>query len=332
MHIHTRGKPLGRNRIPGVVGLDAQGNPRGYQSRQRGPTGLSDSLTCEPLSTARGPEGVADGQVCRPLPLAQVPAASTQARPLTPVRYMQRYRHLPVPYSPPGATWTQVLRADVHVYVNENLRDETPGQNHGRAANMERKEELLRHMRAERRQPSGRLPFRLDYDQHRMAIAHTFFGVGSPEECAITLQYALAFGLTLPGTLANYCDHDPKVGVDCVGFVSNFLKAIGRNRRLASMNHLGSRPRRETNEVIQPQDILFWRSRDGGRARFRHVAIIDSVQPTQNQMTVVESSGSFEGLHAGTYTILGNNNGIFHVDRGADCAGSHRSYVTIHRP
>lgn len=175
----------------------------------------------------------------------------------------------------------------------------------------------------------------------------------------MTLQYALVIGrpgtirdLFLPQTdpsrLAHYCDVDPKVGVDCVGFVSNYLRAISHRpaylREQRGVPNLAGlddwyqvRPRRRDFNNVQPLDVLYWRNASGGDANMRHIAIIESVQAQNGQMLVVESSGSFNGggLHAGTYEIRGNRtpaNGVFQVYRGADCSSQGLSHVTIHEP
>ena len=56
-----------------------------------------------------------------------------------------------------------------------------------------------------------------------------FFGKGSPEEVQITLQLVLRFGLEVPARLQAYCDvatdvlAQGRVGLDCNGFVGNYL-------------------------------------------------------------------------------------------------------------
>jgi hypothetical protein len=258
-----------------------------------------------------------------------------QGGPITPVSYMGVYRHLAVSYNPPDGDALSEVYADVHIYLNENLRD------NGRASNFRTgRDRLLRDMCELNSDVNPEFQFNW---ADRLAFTPTFSGVGSPEQCALTLQYALSFGHVTPAGLTDYCDNDPKVGVDCVGFVSNFLKAFNRYPRLASMNHFRDLRRRRfgfsgdpgvrDNQAIQPNDILYWRQQDGSDpTRFRHVAIVDSVQPESRQMTVVESSGSFNGLHAGPYTVQTVSNGIFRVHRGDECTGQPIAHVSISAP
>jgi len=225
----------------------------------------------------------------------------------------------------------RLLRADVHLYINENLRAS------GRGSNLAFLEEILRFMRRERRESSGRLPFRFDWS-HRLALRPVFNGVGSPSQVSLVLQYALALGQTDPGRLPSYCDTDPRVGVDCVGFVSNYLLALGLYDRLPGIRHFPTRRQRysfddpDPDRRIRPNDVLYWRRPNGADPPFRHIAIIDSVHPAHSEITVAESSGSFEGLHAGRYRIRMTRDHLFPIDRGVECHGSRNCHVTIHAP
>src|SRR5262249_47633573 len=61
-----------------------------------------------------------------------------------------------------------------------------------------------------------------------VSIARTFVGKGTPEDIAGTLRLALRYGLVKPDTasLQKYCD--AYIGMDCSGFVGNFLnEALG---------------------------------------------------------------------------------------------------------
>lgn len=56
-----------------------------------------------------------------------------------------------------------------------------------------------------------------------------FSGKGSPEDVQVTLQLAVRCGIVEPGRLQAYCDemvdaHYPRLGLDCNGFVGNYLR------------------------------------------------------------------------------------------------------------
>ncbi len=56
-----------------------------------------------------------------------------------------------------------------------------------------------------------------------------FSGKGSPEDVQLTLQLAARCGVTAPEALQAYCDervdpHYPRLGLDCNGFVGNYLR------------------------------------------------------------------------------------------------------------
>ena len=328
---------MGISHVPGPVGVD-DGDP--VANRGSTPGSLFQPPACAHSRGAPGPTGVQDAPQPPPQP-AQTPAAPVSVPgALTPVAYMNRYRRLPVNYYPPGGG-VQVIHADVHIYVNQRL-----AADHG--ANLTYLEALLEFMRNERDQLASRRPLPPQFPfnfEDRLAFRPSFYGVGSPEQCALTLQYALAFGQTDLAGLTNYCDVDPRLGVDCIGFVSNYLRAVRQRRcyvrRLFAMEDyrdaLG-RPRRygfrgssrglRPDQIVQANDVLYW-----GAGNVRHVAIVDSVQHETQQMTVVESSTNFGGLHAGTYRVREiHRGGIFSVDRGDDSTGTRNSHVRIHGP
>ncbi len=65
--------------------------------------------------------------------------------------------------------------------------------------------------------------------------------------------------------------------------------------------------------------MLIWTGGDG--AVPEHIAAVDHRIPGSDQMVVVESSGSKEGLVHNEYTVLEVRGRTFKVDRGPDAAG-----------
>jgi hypothetical protein len=65
-----------------------------------------------------------------------------------------------------------------------------------------------------------------------------FFGKGSPEEAQITLQLADRFGLLGGGTMQSYCDK--YLGLDCNGFVGNYLVHGRRERDWQTAEPMGT--------------------------------------------------------------------------------------------
>ena len=54
-----------------------------------------------------------------------------------------------------------------------------------------------------------------------------FYGKGSPEEVQVVLQLAVRFGVLTPEQLQSYCNNG-NIGLDCNGFVGNYIHHIKR--------------------------------------------------------------------------------------------------------
>lgn len=142
-------------------------------------------------------------------------------------------------------------------------------------------------------------------DGDQVSIAHTFNGQGSPDEVRITLRYALTFGQTSPDRLRHYCEENPKVGLDCVGFAMNYFLYIGRlHERFSYITGYAERgtPRAGMAEV-RARDIPIWEGGDIG-----HVAVVDA-----------KEAGS-RGLSVSEYAVREVRDGLFsvHVTGGGD--------------
>ena len=165
-------------------------------------------------------------------------------------------------------------------------------------------------------------------DVDTASIVRTFVGKGTPGDIAGTLRLALRYGLVKPDTasLQAYCD--TYIGLDCSGFVGNYLnEALGAGIDVMETEAASYREpvgnRRRTIESIRENDTLAW-------AHTNHVAVIDSIgadwlQHFANkaqvstmkgmQVVVVESNGG-KGLNHDTYTVKSvDAHGVFKVRR-----------------
>ena len=59
------------------------------------------------------------------------------------------------------------------------------------------------------------------YDEIKLNLQNPFIGKGSPEECQLVLQLAVALKLVRPQSLQTWADLN--LGLDCNGFVGNYL-------------------------------------------------------------------------------------------------------------
>lgn len=173
-------------------------------------------------------------------------------------------------------------------------------------------------------------------------LARVFTGKGTPELCAKALQLAEAFGLVKPTVMAmqSYCDDF--IGLDCNGFVGNYLQEIGCTlvgpETPAQPAYFTPPGKRLTKlEDIKANSVLAWKA--GG-----HVAIVDRIigrvlaPPKFNsyilRCDVCESTGArhdptnihTDGLHCVCYDFYPPSaDGVFLVDRGLLSGGNMRS-------
>jgi hypothetical protein len=133
---------------------------------------------------------------------------------LTPVKYARRYLPIQVPHG------LQSIPVHVRRY---HLGPPTPAQQQLWSA-------LGDHFARQRRtNRSYRLtltvnnaPFAIeDRERIRMPAVRPFWGKGSPEDCQVVLQLALLLNLTTAERLQSWADAN--LGLDCNGFVGNYL-------------------------------------------------------------------------------------------------------------
>lgn len=133
---------------------------------------------------------------------------------VTPVQYAERYWQLPVP----------VPNDQVSVRIDK----------YHLGAPTHAKDQLWRavkdHFAAQLRQTPGfRLELTVDgqpasFGSPQEMLFHLlrpFFGKGSPEQCQVVLQLVVRLGLKGPAQLQAYADEN--LGIDCNGFVGNYL-------------------------------------------------------------------------------------------------------------
>ena len=273
----------------------------------------------------------------------------------TPLQYEAKYRSLAV--RAPGNTWITV---DIHKYKNNSS---TTGDHSTALAKKEGQDPLIAKIReagkkalGTKKTPHGSTvvldklqddvnpaefaPGSLYETIDTMPIRRSFVGKGSPEDLAYTLRLILRFKMAEATTasLQKFCDN--YLGLDCSGFVTNFID-IELSAKLDPMETSATSyrgpvsKRRAKIEDIQRLDGLAW-------ATTNHVAVIDSVDSTYISalkaagktdfkdlpIVVVESNGG-KGLTHNTYTVHSvNSEGIFKVHRDYEATGIlHKVYI-----
>jgi len=82
-------------------------------------------------------------------------------------------------------------------------------------------------------------------------INDPFYGKGNPEEVQIVLQLAVRYGLIKAENLQTYCDN--KLGLDCTGFVGNYLRHVVQNKPWDTDFHAakGKKTEIDANSMIE---------------------------------------------------------------------------------
>ncbi len=138
---------------------------------------------------------------------------------------------------------------------------------------------------------------------HREAIRNAGMGKGAPRDYELALEWAVRSGkVTSPSREALQRYADEHLGVDCSGFVTNYLVAEGkkargagtiRNTSAASYFDRGRAVNDPTD--VRQGDVLVWMR---GNAVLRgpgHVALVQSYVPASiagGNLRVVEATGS----------------------------------------
>lgn len=168
------------------------------------------------------------------------------------------------------------------------------------------------------------------------------WGKGSPEECQITLQLALRYGLAVNiNELRKYCE-DGKIGLDCNGFVGSYMRdVLGKNVDhnttidvLLKSGHPVTKIEEINNQniyvlgLVSNSGVVIPRKLEGKIGHvmittpmgFDMIGILKSI--IYPRVRVVESTGG-KGLVESDYLLLGTEKkngketGVFKVHRGS---------------
>ena len=145
------------------------------------------------------------------------------------------------------------------------------------------------------------------FQQNKERIRTAAMGKGAPQDYALALEWAVRSGkVSLPsqGTVQTYCDDH--LGIDCSGFVTNYLCACGKRaysshlvRNTSASSYYA--PARAVNDAsqIRQGDLLVWMHGHSVLSHPGHIAVVDSYTPQSmagGNMRVVEATGA-AGAH-----------------------------------
>ncbi len=106
-----------------------------------------------------------------------------------------------------------------------------------------------------------------------LELAPAYFGKGSPETIRKVLRYAAAFGLVNNTTAAMNAYCTDYIGMDCSGFVGNYLQSegvAGFTPETGATNFAPAAFRISSLDEIRAKSVLCWKNDN-------HVAIVDHV-------------------------------------------------------
>jgi hypothetical protein len=141
------------------------------------------------------------------------------------------------------------------------------------------------------------------FNANKERIRNAAMGKGAPKDYELALEWAVRsqkINNVTQATLQTYCDEH--LGIDCSGFVTNYLIACGkkaysnatvRNTGAASYYNAGLAVNDPT--TIRQGDLLVWMQGNAVKRAPGHVAVVESYLPQSmvgGNMRVVEATGA----------------------------------------
>jgi hypothetical protein len=141
------------------------------------------------------------------------------------------------------------------------------------------------------------------FQTNKERIRTAAMGKGAPQDYQLALEWAVRSGKVKNPTQASlqtYCDEH--LGIDCSGFVTNYLCVIGKKvysanlvRNTSAASYFSSANAVNDSTQIKPNDLLVWMSGNSVMRSPGHVAVVDWYTPqclAGGNMRVVEATGA----------------------------------------
>lgn len=153
------------------------------------------------------------------------------------------------------------------------------------------------------------------FQEHKESIKTAAMGKGRPGDYALALQWAVDSGkIKHPNaaSIQSFCDN--RLGIDCSGFVTNYLARNGKkpntDKALRGNNAASYySPGKAINNLmdVKQGDLLVWMTGNAVKTGPGHIAVVDSFSPqTWTTMQVVEATaakGATPKLLSSSYVI-----------------------------
>ncbi len=210
----------------------------------------------------------------------------------TPVEFMQRYRNIVVNIADDDPVAGLCRNRPVTVQLNQYfLMDWTAGASE------------MTHYDATTAGSNKDVWFR----QNKERIQTAAMGKGAPEDYALALQWAVySKKIKNPSRASVQAYFDQNMGIDCSGFATNYLVAIGKKtysartvRDTSAASYFS--PVHAVNDPLQVRrgDLLVWMNGNAVKTSPGHVTVVESYTPMSapgGNMRVVEATGA-SGAH-----------------------------------
>jgi hypothetical protein len=141
------------------------------------------------------------------------------------------------------------------------------------------------------------------FDQNKERIRTAAMGKGAPGDYALALEWAVRTGrIANPGagSIQTFCDEH--LGIDCSGFVTNYLIAAGKREYSAQLlrgtpaaSYFNVAQAVNDASAIRQGDLLVWMNGIRVKTNPGHIAVVQSYSPVSRvggNMHVVEATGN----------------------------------------
>ena len=141
------------------------------------------------------------------------------------------------------------------------------------------------------------------FTTNKERILTAAMGKGAPQDYALALEWAVRSGkvpTVTPQTLQTYCDDH--LGIDCSGFVTNYLVACGKKvysshtmRNTSAASYFNAANAVNDPFQIRQGDLLVWMTGNAVKSNPGHIAVVESYSAQSavgGNMRVVEATGA----------------------------------------
>ena len=128
-------------------------------------------------------------------------------------------------------------------------------------------------------------------------------GKGAPQDYELALEWAVRsrkVSTVTPSTLQTYADDH--MGIDCSGFVTNYLAECGKKvyssntmRNTSAASYFSAAKAVNDSTQVRQGDLLVWMNGNSVKTNPGHVAVVESYTPqcmVGGNMRVVEATGA----------------------------------------